>query len=1123
MHGESDLPSSEGGRGRRAIIRRLLARRGLAPATTPSIPRRPSPSERAPLSPGQQRLWFLERLAPAPGLYVDATPIRLRGPLDDRLFAESLRTLVERHEILRTRFPLEDGSPVQQIEPEPLTELEVREVRAREGEDRLARVLELAREELRRPMDLERGPVFRARLYRLAEEDHVLLLVLHHMVHDGWSLRNLLRDLLSEYSRRHGSGERLDPLPCQYADFATWQQSRTEELVRRELPYWRERLADLSPTELPPDFERAESQSFRGATHFFDVTPTLGSAVARVAQSRGCTPFVVLLAAFLVVLYQRTEQDDLAIGTAFAGRGHTDLEELLGFFVNTVVLRTDLGGDPRFSELLRRLSDTVEEAARHQEMPFERLVEELVPERDLSRNALFQIWFNLVPAPLPETDVEELELELLDLDHETARLELALILRQTDGGYRASLEYTTDLYTERTIEHLAEEWLRTLAAAVADPALRLFELAVPDERPDGALEKARAGGSIEPSDCVSVLLAEQAAQSPGQIAVRCGEATLNYGQLLERADTLARELGRRLPGREQIVGLVADRSVHTPIGMLGVLRSGASYLPLDPTYPRRRLEMMLEEAGARAIVAGPESRQQADFGLPVIAIGVESPDDAGPPLRRPHLDELAYVMFTSGSSGRPKGVMVTRRNLAYSNLARRQWYGEPPARFLLTSSLSFDSSVVGLYWPLLAGGTLILAEEGRQGDPRAIAESIERHQVTHLCILPSLWTLVLEEPAAQGLTSLETVIVAGETCPATLPARHHARLPGVELVNEYGPTETTVWCSAHRCVPSSDEGDRVPIGRPIPGTSIRILDNRLDEVETGAIGEICVAGSGVARGYVDRPGLTAERFLPDPSGEPAGGRIYRTGDRGRRRDDGSIEFLGRADSQVKIRGHRVELEEIEAALVSLPGVREAAVCQREIGSGVVLTAFVTGAVEEGRDLRRKLESRLPRFMLPATIAPLDELPRTPSGKIDREALPEPAGGRADGGLFAAPSSPVERCLARLWCEVLGLERVGIDDSFFEVGGNSLRAAVIVNRFLDERREPLSLEMHLRGVTIRRIAKRLAEVSGREVAASGRESAIPAGDEALLARLDELSEEEVRETLRALLAERDSKS
>ncbi|MDX1643224.1 MAG: amino acid adenylation domain-containing protein, partial [Thermoanaerobaculia bacterium] len=894
-----------------------------------------------------------------------------------------------------------------------------------------------------------------------------------------------------------------------------------------------QRLADISPTELPPDFERPESQSFHGATHYFDVAPTMRGAVARLAQSRGCTPFVVLLAAFLALLHRRTDQDDLAVGTAFAGRGHTDLEELLGFFVNTVVLRTDLGGDPRFSDLLRRVSDTVEEAARHQEMPFERLVEELVPERDLSRNALFQVWFNLVPVALPEPalsapGVAELELELLDLDHETARLELALILRETAGGYRACLEYATDLYSEETIERLAEDWLRILAAAVADPARRLSELSFDDQSSDGASVPAGAPRSTEPRECVSALLAEEAARRPGQIAVRCGETTLTYGELLERADSLARELGRRLPKEAGIVGLVADRSVHTPIGMLGVLRAGAAYLPLDPTYPRERLELMLDEAGADAIVAGPASREQANFGLPVIEIdGIDgeaaTPGVAAPP-PRPHLDELAYVMFTSGSSGRPKGVMVTRRNLAYSNLARREWYGEPPQRFLLTSPLSFDSSVVGLYWPLLTGGTLILAEEGRQGDPHAIAESIERYRVTHLCILPSLWALVLEEAMASRLTSLETVIVAGETCPASLPRRHRARLPGTELVNEYGPTEATVWCSAHRSIPSEEAGSRVPIGRPIPGTSIRILDDSLAEVRSGVTGEIFVAGPGVARGYVNRPRLTAERFLPDPAGESPGGRLYRTGDLGRSRDDGTIEFLGRADTQVKIRGHRVELEEVEAALAALPGVSEAAVCQRRIGAGVVLAAFVTGSLEDGRGLRRELESRLPPFMLPDTIRPLDELPRTPSGKIDREALPEPAADRADGSIVAA-RSPVERCLARLWCEVLGLAEVGIEDSFFEVGGNSLRAAVIVNRFLEERDEPLSLEMHLRGVTIRRIAQRLAETMDREVGGtrSGREGAIPAGDEALLAKLDELSEEEVRETLRALLAERESKS
>ncbi|HVR29036.1 MAG TPA: amino acid adenylation domain-containing protein [Thermoanaerobaculia bacterium] len=1120
--------------GRRTLLRRVLAREGLLAGDPVALERRAGPHAPAPLSSGQERLWFLARLAPANPFYVDCTAVRLRGPLDRQALARGLQGVIGRHQILRTRFPSVDGWPVAQVEPSLEISIDFEDLSGTPGAAaRHARVLEAGLEEAQRPMHLEEGPLVRSRLLRLDEEEHVLLLVLHHIVHDGWSMRLLLRELFSAHrALAAGEPDPTPPPPFQFADFAIWQQRRLPDVLREQLPYWLRVLAgELPVLRLPADRARPAVQSFRGAAELFTLAPPLTRALRALALGRGVTPFVALFAGFLVLLREVTGDEDLCVGTAAAGRTSSELEELIGFFVNTLVLRSDLGGDPSFDDLLERTQEVVAGATAHQEVPFERLVEELAPERDLGANPLFTVWFNLLPSPLPELPAHDLELELIDLDHRTARLELALILREEGDRLRGTLEYATDLYDQERMSAMVSRYVRILECAVERPDSRLSALAAV-EATSPAAGSERADTARAPADADRSILAsllESARRTPHALAVAAGADELSYRELLERAERLAQSLERRGCGSDAVIGLAMARSVSTLAGILGIQLAGAAYLPLDPSYPLERLRFMIDEGGASLVLADRRSaaRLPADLRprlLVLDELGEEereprSAPSPAPARGLPDPESLAYVIFTSGSTGRPKGVMVSHRNLAYSTRARLRWYDRPATRFLVTASLSFDSSVAGLYWPLASGGAVVFPEEGSAGDPRALAALIAKRRVTHLCLLPSLWRLLLESADPARLASLEVVIAAGEALPPAVVDLHRRRLPSAELVNEYGPTEATVWCCAHR-VGDDGGGERVPIGRALEGTELLLLDGALQPVGAGAEAEIFVAGPGVARGYLRRPDLTAERFLPDPRAGGAGGRMYRTGDRGRRRADGTIELLGRCDDQVKIRGYRVEPAEVEAALEALDGVREAAVARRESAQGDgSLIAYVasTAPAPAPGELRRRLERRLPAFLVPDRLVAVEALPRTPNGKLDRAALAAlDAGAAAPPAEHAAPSTPVERRLARLWSEVLGVERVGRDDSFFEIGGNSLRAAVVVGRLCAEMGDVLDLETHLRWGTLREIALQVERRSADGACAPAPPAPLPTADEALLAGLEGLSDAEVDEKLRELL-------
>jgi amino acid adenylation domain-containing protein len=1055
---------------RRALLDALLRGNGLrASAPSGAIPCR-SGDGTAPLSFAQERLWFFDQLQPGSAAYNLPSAIRLRGALDVPALEQSLAEIIRRHEVLRTTVGMGSLGPVQVIAPPGPCRLSVTDLRdlpepAREAETRRRAVAEA-----RRPFDLEQGPLLRAELLCLAEAEHVLLLSVHHLVADGWSIGVLVRELAALYvAYCTGQPSPLPPTPIQYTDYAVWQRQWLQgDILDRQLAYWKQQLAGLAPLRLPSDRPRPAAPSLAGAVQPFTLSRGLAADLQALCRREGATLFMALLGAFQVLLGRYAGQDDVAVGTPVANRTRPELEGLIGLFVNTLVLRADLSGNPTFRELLGRVREAALQAFDHQDLPFEKLVEEVQPERDPSRHPLFQVMFVLQNVPSAEPAHPGLELSYLEVDAPSMPFDLVLSLMSEAGGLIGSLAYSTDLFDALTVARMAGHYRRLLEGVVADPDQRLSELPLltEAERRQLLVEWRGPRAACPCNRCVHELFEEQAARTPDAVAVACGQEQLSYRQLDRRANQLAHFLRRAGVGPEVRVGLCLERSAELLVGLLGILKAGAAYVPLDPTYPGQRLALLLEDSQAAVLLTRQEVvTRLPDSGARVICLDADrealvrsSQDD---PQHSASADNLAYVIYTSGSTGRPKGVLVRHRSLVCSTLARSHHYREPVGKYLLLSSFAFDSSVAGIFWTLCQGGTLVLPPDGGERDPRRIIDLIAGQQVSHVLCLPTVYGLVLAEEQPQRLASLRTVIVAGETCPVDVVVRHRGALPLARLFNEYGPTEATVWTTVHDCS-AKEPGRVVPIGRPIANTRVYLLDRFLNPVPVGVPGELYVGGPGVSAGYHNAPERTAERFLPDPFGEEIGGRLYMTGDLARYRPDGVIELLGRVDQQVKVRGFRVEPGEIEAVLASHPGLRQAVVLAREEAPGDQrLIAYVVPGPEAtpfAAELRDFLRAKLPDYLVPAAFVVLDALPRTPNGKIDRRALPATdRRGLGSPGRVVAPRTPIEEVLVGIWRDVLGVERVGIDDNFFDLGGHSLLATRVITRV----RQALHVEVPLR--------------------------------------------------------------
>jgi amino acid adenylation domain-containing protein/thioester reductase-like protein len=845
----------------------------------------------------------------------------------------------------------------------------------------------------------------------------------------------------------------------QYAELAARQRRWLEgEGARGELDYWKRQLADVATTELRSDRARPAVQTFSGAVQSLRVAPSIAGALESLARGEDATPLAVWLALSASLLRRHTGVDDTTVGTPVAGRDWPDAERTIGPCESALALRLDVASGITFRELIRHARDVCREADENRRLPFEKVVEELQPDRDLSRSPLFQIML-AVREPAPPVRLPGLSIERVDVDADATRFDLTLEVVVEEEGVHGALLYNPDLFDRQSIVRLAGHLEMLVRGAVADPDRPIADLPVLSaaELHQILVEWNETGAPSPAESTVQAMFEARAAERPSAIAVRCDGAQLSYGELNQRANRLAHALRERGVKGGERVAIYMKRSLDVVVGILGVLKAAGAYVPLDASYPSERIRFILGDARPKVVLT--HERLAADVtgvAADVLLLDRDWPRiehaSAADPFVRSTPEAPAYLIYTSGSTGEPKGVVVTQANLIHSTAARLRFYREPVSSFLLLSSFAFDSSVAGIFWTLCQGGTLRLAPEDFQYDASGLVRIVEEEGVSHLLCVPSLYAHLLAEAEPERLASLRTVVVAGETCPWPLVEKHRQALPKAGLFNEYGPTEATVWATVYDCL-TARAGSSVPIGRPIANARIYILDPHGRPVPIGVAGELQVGGRGVAQGYFDRPALTDEKFVPDPfRGEP-GARLYKTGDLGRWLEDGNVEFLGRIDQQVKIRGYRVELSEIESVLRAQPTVHDAAVLLREDVPGAKrLVAYVVaerGAATAAPELRRFVQERLPEYMVPSVFLVEAALPLSPNGKIDRKALPAPDPSRQDlAEAYVAPRTPVESDIASLWCQILGVDRVGVNDDFFELGGHSLLVAELFARLRD---------------------------------------------------------------------------
>jgi amino acid adenylation domain-containing protein len=1103
-----------------ASLRNARASGGFVP---PPISRRWN-SDTSPLSFAQERLWFLEQLEPGSAVYNVCRAVRLHGPLKIAALEQSLREILRRHDILRTAFPAVNGQPLQVAAQALEVTIRQDELRHLSSTQREVEAERLLVEELQRPFDLSRGLLLRAMLLQLDDREHILLLTTHHIVSDAWSLGILFREFAILYDAYSGGKTSpLPELPVQYADYAVWQREWLQgEVLESQLSYWKQHLGiDLPVLRLPTDRPRLPFQSFRGKRRQIALPESLTTALNELSQREGVTLFMTLLAAFQSLLYRYTGQEDIVVGSPIANRTRTEVEELIGCFVNTLALRTDLSGKPTFRELLLRVRDVCFGAYAHQDLPFEKLVEELQPDRDLSRNPLFQVMFILQNAPRPLPNLSGISFARVDIDSKTSKFDLTLSLRERDGKLIGFLEYSTDLFDGSTIERMIGHLQTLLEGIVAAPdrPISTLPLLTEAER-DQLLVEWNHTAAEYPKDCsVHDLFEAQVNRMPEAIAAQFEGKRLTYRELNSRANQLAHYLRGLGVGPEKLVGICVERSLEMVVGLLGILKAGGAYVPLDPGYPRERLRSILEDARVSVLLT------QEWLAVRLIKYG-KSMEDSDPPssILDPQLvcldrdwnevaqqsqenpdsgatpENLAYVIYTSGSTGRPKGVQIEHRsviNLLCTAGSLFQ-FNETDA-WTLFHSYAFDFSVWEIWVCLVHGGRLLIVPLELTRSPEAFHDLLLTEQVTVLNQTPSaIQQLIRVSPERSKMgkgSSLRLVIVGGEVLPRELASSLLEW--DVAVWNFYGPTETTVWATIHQIKHIDLSNRSIPIGRPLPNIQIHILDTQLQPVPIGMQGELYIGGVGVARGYLSRPELTLDRFVPSPF--HSGSRFYRTGDLARYQPDGNIEFLGRLDNQLKIRGHRVEPGEIEAVLNQHPGVREAVVVTRDDATQAVdsenpkskiknlksdrrLVAYVVPHKEQPSlsELRKFLQSKLPEYMVPSIFVPLETLPLTPNRKVDLDRLPLPGSSRPQQSqALVEPRTDIEELVAQAWRQVLNLERVGVNDNFFEFGGHSLLATQVVSRLRDAFHREIPLRILFEAPTVASLAMRIEEHGGKD--------------------------------------------
>ncbi|MFI0776430.1 non-ribosomal peptide synthase/polyketide synthase [Streptomyces sp. NPDC021212] len=1048
-------------------VARLAARLPEEAADAPEAPIPPAPRDRPlPLSAAQRRLWFLDDLTSGGTEYNTGAGLRLSGPLDTGALRRALATLAARHDALRTTFVTVDGHGVQRIAEHGTVPLDHADLGGRPAAERDAAVDRLLTDELNRPYDLAEGPLTRALLIRLADDDHVLLLAQHHIVTDGWSVGLLIRELTALYEAEVTGTEAGLPDPAlQYPDFAVWETNCPAPPGQdTDLKYWRDRLAGMQTLELPTDRPRPPVRTTTGAVHRRELPADLVAALGRLGRERNTTLFTLLASSVAVLFSRYSGQRDVAFGTVTSGRHRKELESVAGFFVNTLVLRADVDGDSTVEQFVDTMRETVLDAFSHDQLPFERVVEELAPKRDASRNPLVQALVVQQGAMVPAREAGGVTIAEHSLPRPAARFDLVLeFLPRDDGSLGLTVEYNSDLFDARTMEQMAGHLHRLLTRMVADPVTPLAELQMlSDAEWHKLLDSWNGTGRAATDATLPELFAAQAASRPRAAAVTCGDTRLTYDEVNRRANRLARLLIDRGVGPEGLVALALPRSADLVVVLLAVLKTGAGYLPVDPGYPAERIAFMLDDAAPSTVLTTGDTADSLPAGAEPLVLDDDSvlaeldrraDGDITDAERTGPLDPAhpAYVIYTSGSTGTPKGVVVTHRSVA--GLAA--WAGAELGRERLTgvvasTSLNFDVSVFEILCPLLAGGSIEVVQ-----DLLALADPANRPRATGLISgVPSVFARLLSGDAGQtdagyldaGRIDAGTVVLAGEALPAQTVRDIRATLPSCRIANMYGPTEATVYATAW-FLSGEPPRQAPPIGRPVADTRTYVLDPTLRLVPPGVTGELFLGGQGLARGYLNRPGLTADRFLADPFGTP-GSRMYRTGDLVRWSSDGQLEYMGRADDQVKIRGFRIELGEVETALLRHPGVAEAAAVAKETDGHKRLIGYVVptpGSTPDQAALRTFLQGSLPDYMVPASVLVLERMPLNPNGKLDRNRLPDPDWSQSAAPGYVAPRTATERTLAQVWARILHVERIGVEDNFFSLGGDSILSIQVVSQ------------------------------------------------------------------------------
>jgi amino acid adenylation domain-containing protein len=1034
-----------------------------------------------PLSFAQQRLWFLDQLEPSLLAYNISKAIRLTGPLNVGALKQAFNEIVRRHEVLRSTFHTVGGRPILIIAPSFTSGLPVVDLSHFHEAERETEVQRRATEEAQRPFDLAHGPLLRHILLKLGQGEHVLLLTVHHIVFDGWSFDIFFRELTAFYEAFSTNRPAAVPeLRIQYADFARWQGEWLQgEVLKDQLSYWRSRLEGSLPVlELPADRARPPIQSFRGAKQSLLLSQAMTESLKALSHQEGVTLFMILLAAYKILLYRYTGQQDIIVGSLAAGRSRAEIEGLIGFFANTLVLRTELSGNLTFREVLRRVGEVCRGAYAHQDLPFEKLVETLQPVRDMSHHPVFQVMFALQNIPRPSLKLAGLTMTPLEVHSGTAMFDLTLFMFERDQGLLGTFEYNTDLFDAATISRMMAHFQNLLDAIIADPERRIsdFSFLTEPERRQLLTDWNDTKTDYPSEKCIHEWFESQVQRTPESVAVVFANRRMTYTELDRRSNQLARHLKSFGVGPEVLVGIHLEPSLEMVVGLFGILKAGGAYVPLDTTYPRERLAFMLEDAKVSVLLTQerlaeslPAHRATAvclDSEWEAIARGSDKSFASGA-----SAENLAYVIYTSGSTGKPKGVQIPHRAVVNFLESMRRIPGlTADDRLLSVTSLSFDITGLELYLPLMVGATVILVDRALSSDASRLLELLEQSDATVMQATPATWRLLLDG-GWEGSKHLK-VLCGGEALSRRL-ANQLLEKSG-SLWNMYGPTETTIWSSVYLI--ESEDGP-VPIGPPIANTQFYILDSHLKPLAVGVPGELHIGGSGLARGYLNRPELTAEKFIAHPFSEKTGERLYKTGDLARYLLDGNIEYLGRIDYQVKIRGFRVELGEIESVLRSHPAVREAIVLAiPEASKENRLVAYLVANGKTGSyvsQLRSFLIKILPDYMVPSAFVFLDALPLTPSGKVDRLALPPPDSVRPSlEAEYVAPRTDAERMIANTWQEVLRLEKVGMHDNFFDLGGHSLLMVQVHSKLRQAFDKKISMVEMFQYPTITSLAKHL---------------------------------------------------